>query len=29
MLNQEVAATTKGKDVFNVLADFFKEKELD
>ena len=29
MLNQELAATTKGKDVFNVLADFFKENELD
>ena len=29
MLNQELAATTKGKDVFNVLADFFKETELD
>ena len=24
MLNQELAATTKGKDVFNVLADFLK-----
>ena len=23
MLNQELAATTEGKDVFNVLADFF------
>ena len=29
MLSQELAATTKGKDVFNVLADFFKENELD
>ena len=29
MLNQELAATTKGKDVFSVLADFFKENELD
>ena len=29
MLNQELAATTKEKDVFNVLADFFKENELD
>ena len=29
MLNQELAATTKVKDVFNVLADFFKENELD
>ena len=29
MLNQELAAATKGKDMFNVLADFFKENELD
>ena len=29
ILNQELTATTKGKDVFNVLADFFKENELD
>ena len=29
MLSQELAATKKGKDVFNVLADFFKENELD
>ena len=29
MLNQELAATTKRKDVFNVLADFFKKNELD
>ena len=29
MLNQELAATTKGKDVFSVLADFFKENQLD
>ena len=29
MLNQELAVTTKGKDVFDVLADFFKENELD
>ena len=29
MLNQELAAATKGKDVFNVWADFFKEHELD
>ena len=29
MLSQELAATTKGKDVFNVLVDFFKENELD
>ena len=29
MLNQELAATSKGKDVFNVLADIFKENELD
>ena len=29
MLNQELAATIKGKDVFNVLADIFKENELD
>ena len=29
MLSQELAATTKGKDVINVLADFFKENELD
>ena len=29
MLNQELAATTKGKDEFNILADFFKENELD
>ena len=28
MLSKELAATTKGKDVFNVLADFFKENEL-
>ena len=28
MLSQELAATTKEKDVFNVLADFFKENEL-
>ena len=29
MLNQWLAATTKRRDVFNVLADFFKENELD
>ena len=29
MLSQELAATTKGKDVFNVLADSFKENDLD
>ena len=29
MLNQELASTKKGKDVFNVLTDFFKEYELD
>ena len=29
MLSQELAATTKGKDVINVLADFFKENKLD
>ena len=29
VLSQELAATTKGKDVFNVLEDFFKENELD
>ena len=29
ILSQELAATIKGKDVFNVLADFFKENELD
>ena len=28
-LSQELAATTKRKDVFNDLADFFKENELD
>ena len=28
-LNQELAATTKGKNVFNVLVDFFKENALD
>ena len=29
LLSQALAATTKGKDVFNILADFFKENELD
>ena len=29
MLSQELAATTKEKDVFNVLEDFFEENELD
>ena len=29
LLSQALAATTKGKDVFNVLADFLKENELD
>jgi len=29
MLSQELAATTKGKDVLNVLADFFKQNDLD
>ena len=29
LLSQALAATTKGKDVFNLLADFFKENELD
>jgi len=29
MLSQELAATTIGKDAFNVLAHFFKENELD
>ena len=29
LLRQALAVTTKGKDVFNVLADFFKENELD
>ena len=29
MLSQQLAATAKVKDVFNVLADFFKEIELD
>ena len=29
MLTRDLAATTKGKDVFNALADFFKNNELD
>ena len=29
LLSQELATTTKGKDVFNVLAKFFEENELD
>ena len=29
MLSQELAATTKEKNVFNVLEDFFEENELD
>ena len=29
LLSQALAATTKGKDVFNVLADFFKKNKLD
>ena len=29
MLSQELAATAKGKNVINVLVNFFKENELD
>ena len=29
LLSQALTATAKWKDVFNVLADFFKESDLD